>query len=425
MAKKLLTDTWLRNYNGKITEKELTKSDGDGLEARLRNGTISFIYRPVLKGGKRIKMTLGRYPAMSLSDARVKANEYRIVVSDGHDPRKTQKAKIEAAMTEPTMDDVFDYWYQQYCVKKVKDHNAIKRSYENHVKPRFGGLYCKDITRHQVVKHFMAKGKSSPSAANKAYGIMRQSIEYAANHQFYRGEIVLLGLDATSMGLGSKRGTRRLSEDEIKLVLGASDEHGGHERQKIVLRLLLFYGCRGGELIATRRDWLDFDRGTWSVPWQYHKTGQASHLPLVRPIIPEVRHLWERALELSPSSTYVFTTIERKVEMSTKPMSRSALLDIPNALQLWITKNRKDDNGNPIVMEHWSNHDLRRTARTFWSELGEWAVCEKMMGHKLPGDSDTYDGSDYLKSMIPIYKRWWTKLESIQHGEGKVVSLRA
>ena len=48
-----------------------------------------------------------------------------------------------------------------------------------------------------------------------------------------------------------------------------------------------------------------------------------------------------------------------------------------------------------------------------------------MLGHKLPGDADVYDTHDYIDKMVPVYKHWWTELERIQYGEGKVISLRA
>jgi len=89
-----LTDTWLRRYSGVELEKEITKSDGGGLEARLRNGAISFIFRPRLKSGQRIKMTLGRYPVMTLAEARKEVMKYKAVVAVGLDPRISRKAEL-------------------------------------------------------------------------------------------------------------------------------------------------------------------------------------------------------------------------------------------------------------------------------------------------------------------------------------------
>ncbi len=88
MARYLLTDTWLRAHHRRVTEKEVSRSDGGALEARLRNGAVSFVFRPVLKSGKRIKMTLGRYPEMTLAEAREEALKLRREVEKGRDPRK-------------------------------------------------------------------------------------------------------------------------------------------------------------------------------------------------------------------------------------------------------------------------------------------------------------------------------------------------
>lgn len=417
-----LTDTWLRNYNGKQTEKEITKSDGNGLEARLRRGTISFIYRPRLKTGERIKMTLGRYPDMSLAKAREKASSYRSVVQSGGDPRKTKQADIIKQTQEPTLDDVYSYWHEYYCKPKRDNHAATKKNYQRHIGEKYGKLYYRDLSRYDIVQHLMGKAATIPSMTQRVLAELKQAINYCIDHDYLQHDNIIGTLEASHLGIQRKKGQRRLNEAEIKQVLEASERYHWHERNKIIVKLLLFYGCRSGELRQTRHSWIDFKRNLWVIPAQYHKTGEQTGLPLIRPITPEAKVLWERAIELSPSGEYVFTNMRAKGDLTETPMTKGAMLHISVSLCRWL--NRQDPEEWPR-MEAFSNHDLRRTARTFWSSFGEWAVCEKMMGHKIPGDADVYDGYDYADKMLPVYKWWWSKLEAIQYGEGKVVSMRA
>lgn len=72
-----LSDTKLRSIHGKpyIGTPEIT--DGDGLSARITpTGTIAFQYR-FRWNGKPVRLTVGRYPAVSLKDARVIVGEMR------------------------------------------------------------------------------------------------------------------------------------------------------------------------------------------------------------------------------------------------------------------------------------------------------------------------------------------------------------
>ncbi|MCZ4216708.1 Arm DNA-binding domain-containing protein, partial [Escherichia coli] len=72
---------------------------GSGLSVESRSGsqTKSWIYRPYLNG-KQIKITLGSYPAMTLSQAREAHADALALVKQGIDPRyarKTEKQQNE------------------------------------------------------------------------------------------------------------------------------------------------------------------------------------------------------------------------------------------------------------------------------------------------------------------------------------------
>ena len=72
---------------------------GSGLSVESRSGsqTKSWIYRPYLTG-KQIKITLGSYPAMTLSQAREAHADALALVKQGIDPRyarKTEKQQNE------------------------------------------------------------------------------------------------------------------------------------------------------------------------------------------------------------------------------------------------------------------------------------------------------------------------------------------
>lgn len=69
-----------------------------------------------------------------------------------------------------------------------------------------------------------------------------------------------------------------------------------------------------------------------------------------------------------------------------RPMAASVILNL--AIQL-----RED-----MTIDHWSIHDLRRTAKTKMAELGVMPhVSEKVLGHKLSGVLAIYDQHSYLR----------------------------
>ncbi|MDE0568790.1 integrase arm-type DNA-binding domain-containing protein, partial [Shewanella sp. K8] len=90
-----LNDAKIKNL--KPGEKDQVISDGEGLQLRLRvNGTKQWnfnYYHPVTK--KRVNIGLGRYPAVSLAQARKLAMEQRELLAMDIDPKVHREAKLE------------------------------------------------------------------------------------------------------------------------------------------------------------------------------------------------------------------------------------------------------------------------------------------------------------------------------------------
>jgi len=85
-------------------------------------------------------------------------------------------------------------------------------------------------------------------------------------------------------------------------------------------------------------------------------------------------------------------------------MGQGAPLALPYNLIQWLRRHRDYE------MQHWSVHDLRKTARTNFSELTEPHIAEIMLGHKLPGQWQVYDHYDYLKEQTKTYTKWWKRI---------------
>jgi hypothetical protein len=69
-------------------------------------------------------------------------------------------------------------------------------------------------------------------------------------------------------------------------------------------------------------------------------------------------------------------------------------------------------------MEHFTVHDMRRTARTHMVSLGvDWFVAERALNHKLRGTARVYDQYDYFDQRRQALCRWAAMLGAISRGE--------
>jgi hypothetical protein len=91
MAKHILKDISIRNAKAEVKDKWL--NDGEGLYLLLKpNGSKWWRFDYTIDG-KRKTLSVGVYPAVSLSDARVRARaaEARATVAVGNDPSESRK----------------------------------------------------------------------------------------------------------------------------------------------------------------------------------------------------------------------------------------------------------------------------------------------------------------------------------------------
>ena len=99
--------------NAKPKDSTYTLFDGSGLYLEIAP-TGSKLWRMKAKlNGKAMRLSFGKYPDISLAQARKKRDEARKLIAEGIDPREEKKARIEAekAKTEHTFEKVARDWH--------------------------------------------------------------------------------------------------------------------------------------------------------------------------------------------------------------------------------------------------------------------------------------------------------------------------
>lgn len=397
-----LSDTWLKANCGKPREKTEVRADRDGLSVRLSpkgKATFQIRYR---YGGQPKRLDLGSYPLMGLKDARLESQRLRAKLEQGYDPRVVRQVEQQAIITADSLEQLFQQWYQAYCVKNKKGHREVLRSFDLYVVPVIGGLPAREVTLHQWLDLLEHRAQVTPAIAERILTNAKQMYKWALRRRLV-DQNPLSDIQAShDLQIKKVSTSRTLNDEEIRMMWLAADQSRMAPKNKLFLKLCLFYGCRNGELRLSEKSHFDLQGQVWTVPAENHKLGKMTGKGLVRPIVPEVLPLLEEAFSLSGRGKYLFNNSGTSV-----PMGKSAPLALPYNVQQWLRKN------HDYHMPHWSVHDLRRTARTNFSELTEPHVAEIMLGHKLPGHWQVYDHYDYLKEQATAYGRWWARLMDI------------
>jgi integrase len=399
-----ITDTWLKSNSGKRSDKVREKADRDGLSVRVSAaGKVVFQMRYRYNGSAHPKrLDLGTYPAMSLKEARTEHLRLRGKHEQGHDPKVVRLIEKQVIATAVTLEGLFQLWYEKYCKLAKVSHHEILRSFELYVFTELGQLPAGQVTLHQWLDLIEKHAKLRPAIAERILVNTKQMLKFGVKRKLLAANTLSEIYAKADFQLQKREDLRSLNDEEVARVWRAVDQSRITAKNKLFIKLCLFFGCRNGELRLSRKADFDLEKGLWTVPPENHKMGKKTGKPLLRPIVPEVRPLIEQAMKISGSTTYLFSN-----DGTDKPMGKRAPLALPYNVMQWLRRHEK------FEMEHWSIHDLRKTARTNFSTLTEPHIAEVMLGHKLPGTWQTYDHYTYLKEQGAAYSAWWQRLREL------------
>ncbi|KZR04307.1 integrase [Klebsiella aerogenes] len=375
----MLTDAKLRKLNGKSIPKRMELSDANGLSVRITpTGVIVFQYRYKLDGRPR-RMTLGQYDQLSLKEARELVSEYRKLVSVGKDPITVRDMTVEANVKAATVEDCIKAWLASAAASRLVKRDEWERALNRHVVPYIGSMLVDEmaISHWQPVFKRM-RDNGAETYAGEILSRMKTIFSYCIRIELIKRNPVS-DLRVIDVGKPARKGKRNLNDKEIGAFWHAVEASTITHQNKLLLKLLLLTGCRGVEMrLAKKRDF-DLDGRVWRVPDEHSKTRE----PFERGLSSAAVELLKEVFDLYPDFEQVFPPASKKED---RPMAASVILNL--AIQL-----RAD-----MTIEHWSIHDLRRTAKTKMAELGVLPhVSEKVLGHKLSGVLAIYDQHSYLR----------------------------
>jgi hypothetical protein len=121
VASKLLTDALIRNlapHPAKQVDHYDSKISGFGVRVSPQGTRSFFVWYRIGEDARRL--TLGRYPTMSLAEARKRAQQARLEVANGKDPA-AEKQRARAAYTGELFGALVDDFVEKHAKRKTRD----------------------------------------------------------------------------------------------------------------------------------------------------------------------------------------------------------------------------------------------------------------------------------------------------------------
>jgi integrase len=221
-----------------------------GLALRVTShGTKAWTF---LHGTPRRRITLGRYPALSLASARALAIE----------TREGRTSGTIAALAEIYLKSV----------SGLRSASGIGRRLRRDVLPLIGHIPLRELHRRDVTR--VIDAKSAPIAARKVFEDVRAMVRWAVS----RGDLDHNPIDGLRGPPISKVRTRVLTGHEIRVLWRRLDQVS--EQCQRVIKLCLVTAQRVGEVAGLTLNEIDLDRRVWNIPGSRTKNGHPHSVPL-------------------------------------------------------------------------------------------------------------------------------------------------
>ena len=253
--RKRLTDAGILRLRAQAREYTVWDTQVAGLGVRVRSsGSKTWVYRHKTKGGIQ-KMSFG--PAALRGVDEVRRECLAAAATTDNADGNARDARGEMPLFR---DFVAGPWKADRCDRCKPSTQRNYRSLLKHrLLPAFGSRRLDRITRVAVLRWFDDYSRTTPGYANKALNLLGQIL----------GHAIACGHVGTNPARGIRRNpvrqmTRFLSREEITrlhVVLNRYAEGSVSEAQQAdIVRLLLFTGCRKGEIVHLRREEVRDDR---------------------------------------------------------------------------------------------------------------------------------------------------------------------
>ncbi|MCU8508389.1 integrase domain-containing protein [Vibrio vulnificus] len=393
--------------NAKPKEKEYYLVDGQGLKLRvLPSGSKQWqlnYYRPI--SGKRANLNLGRFPEVSLVQARKSSLLAKELIAQGVDPQEDRKRKQQAhkEIHEHTFLNVTTEWFEIKKDSVTPDYAIdIWRSLELHIFPHISDKPVKTITAPEIIELLKPiEAKGSLETVKRLAQRLNEVMNYAANCGLIQAN-PLTGIRA-AFKKPKKENMAALTPAELPELMGAIAIASIKRTTRCLLEWQLHTMTRPAEASGARWDEIDWDEKIWTIPAGRMKKRREHRIPLTDQMLA----LLEVMKPISGHRDFVFPSDRDPKKPCNSQTANMALKRMGFAGRL-------------------VSHGLRSLASTTLNEQGfDPDLVEAALAHVDDNQvRSAYNRTDYLERRKPMMCWWSGHIEEAAKGSLSVTGTK-
>ncbi len=318
-----------------------------GLQLRVTSVKTFFVNRR-MKGGNPERITLGRYPEMTIEQARRKTKEIIHDIAEGMNPAEIKRGR----KAELTFSELFDEYIERHSKPSKKTWDEDVEKYVNHVEKPIGKMKLSEISRNEIASiHSSISRKGFTTAANRTLALISSVYGWA----------ISAGRWNVNPALGIRRNKEKsrdrfIQGDELpRFFQAVAKEENETIRDYVLLSLLT--GARRSNVLAMRWQDINFERAEWRIEVTKNGTPQTVALS------PEAIEILLNRKPLNHAA-FIFPGIGKNGHLMEPKKGWKRILERAGLDNLRI-------------------HDLRRTLGSWQAKTGaSLAIIGKSLNHK-------------------------------------------
>lgn len=312
-----------------------------------KTGKKTFIlYRKV--NGRPRRHTLGRYPDLTIEQARGKASKLNADIANGLDPAEIKRQRA----AELTFGELFNQYIERHAKHNKRTWAEDKQRFEQYLQKPLGKKKLSEVNRQLVASiHSEITLAGHPVVANRVLALISSVYGWAMS----------VGLVETNPVQGIKRNREKsrdrfLQSDELPRFFKAlAEEENATMRDYFLLSLLT--GARRANVLSMQWADINFERAEWRIKDTKNGTPQTVTLS------PEAVEILRNRLPSTPTQ-FVFPGTGKSGHLEEPKKGWQRILSRGGISDLRI-------------------HDLRRTLGSWQAKQGaSLAIIGKSLNHK-------------------------------------------
>jgi integrase len=395
----VLTTQGVKNITCPDGKTQIKRSDGNNLFLLVKKGGSKLWRLRFRHAGKYQEMALGKYPSISLSEARKLAEEARASLIHGINPmdERRERKRTKTTSKDKLFGTIALKWWEQQKDSWSEDHAARIKRWLLVDSKYISNLHIEEIDAGHITELMLAiEAAGALKKAPNILAVINRVFGYALAHRLTRSN------PAQGLPLGDilkplpkvKHRAAIVKPDELaQLIKNIDTTQSGNYCTAEALKLIPRVFLRPTEIRNLKWEYVDFDDLLIRIPAAEMKRDREHLIPMSKQV---AQHL----IEVKAVTGYSKLVFPNQRD-SSKPMSKNVLT------------NRLRDLGYPADVM--SAHGFRSTASTILHEKGwDHDVIEVQLAH-LTGTatSRAYNRSIYLTERKKLMQEWANYLDEL------------